>query len=109
MTKEDVLAAFDDALRLPEVEKSGNILSDELKRRAARFAVHDRQGLVEAVRQWLESRDEVLAIQAAVLIREFRLSELRDSIKRIREEVAAGGFMRPSSIWIFDKAIASLE
>ena len=109
MGKADVLAAFDDVLRLPEAEKSGNILADELKRRASGFVTHDRQGLVEAVREWLESHDEVLTIQAAVLIREFHLSELRESTKRIREEVAAGGFMRPSSIWIFDKAIAGLE
>lgn len=109
MGKADVLAAFDDALRLPEAEKSGNILADELKRRAARFADRDRRGLVEAVEQWLESRDELLAVQGAVLVREFRLRELREVTKRVRDEVASGGFMRPSSTWIFDKAIASLD
>lgn len=108
MSKADVLESFNLALLQPGVEKSGNILADELKRRAAAFLSNDRGGLVDAVSEWLDSRDDVRVIQAAVLIGEFRLSELLEATRRVRAEVASGVFMRPSSTWIFDKAIEKL-
>ena len=75
MTKEDVLQSFGVALDTPGAEKDGNVLADELRRRAARFVTKDRSGLVEATREWLCSNGSVLALQAAVLMREFHLVE----------------------------------
>jgi hypothetical protein len=109
MSKEDVMADFRIALQLPGVEKSGNILAEELKRRATRYVDRDRTGLVGAVKDWLEARDDLLTVQAAVLIREFKLDELKDSMRRIRNEVAAGAFLKPTSVWIFDRALESLD
>jgi hypothetical protein len=109
MTKEDVLASFECALHSPGVEKSGNILADELKKRAARYVSTDRVGLVKAVDEWLESRDGILATQAAVLIRDFRLVELREATQRVRDEVARGTFTSPTAVWLFDDALKSLS
>lgn len=109
MSKDEVLAAFDEALRRPEAAKSGNLLADELRRRASVFAMADRVSLVEAVREWLDSHDELLAMQAAVLAREFLLGELREAIERVRNEVASGEFMKPSSTWLFDRTLESLK
>lgn len=108
MTKADVLESFNIALLQPGAGKSGNLLADELRRRASQFVSVDRQGLVDAVGEWLESREDVRVIQAAVLIREFRLKELLEPMTRIRAEVASGAFMQPSSCWIFDRAIEKL-
>lgn len=109
MAKQEVLASFEMARRIPGVEKSGNVLADELNKRAARYVKADRAGLVDAVGEWLESYDEVLAVQAAILVREFQLNELRDATQRIRDEVALGRFMKPRSVWIFDRALESLS
>jgi hypothetical protein len=109
MSTRDVLADFRSALRVPGVEKSGNILADELRRRADRYIVNDRAALVGAVREWLDARDELLTVQAAILAREFSLAELRDVIQHIRDEVAAGTALRPSYLWLFDKALKQIE
>jgi hypothetical protein len=42
MSKDEVLRTFNDALGLPESERSGNLLSDELKPRASAFVTTDR-------------------------------------------------------------------
>ena len=105
----EILADFRSALHLPGVEKSGNILADELKRRAQRYLEKDRVGLVDAVEEWLEARDELLTVQAAILVREFRLVELRDKLEGIRDEVAAGAILRRSYLWLFDRALESLD
>ncbi|HEV2952460.1 MAG TPA: hypothetical protein VG015_00010 [Candidatus Dormibacteraeota bacterium] len=109
MGKAEVLSAFEEALELPESAKSGNLLADELRRRASFFAARDRDGLVGAVQEWLEARDELLTVQAAVLVREFRLVELHDVTRQVRNEVALGTFMKPSSTWLFDKTLDSLK
>ncbi len=108
MTKEDVLRSFSMALETPAAEKDGNVLADELQRRAARFVTKDRAGLVEATRDWLCSNDAVLALQAAVLVREFHLVELREETERVHRKVASGVFMKPSSAWVFEQAVRSL-
>lgn len=94
MAKTNVLASFQTALSMPEAENSGNLLADELRRRAVNFLSRDRASLVEAVRDWLVSHDELLATQAAVLVGEFQLQELREATKRVRDEVASGSFMK---------------
>jgi hypothetical protein len=108
MAKEDVLRSFGLALATQSAVKDGNVLADELRRRAATFATRDRMGLVDAVREWLVSRDAVLALQAVVLVREFHLIELRDETEQVRQEVISGAFMRPSSAWIFERTLRSL-
>lgn len=107
--KEDVLASFRSALETPGAEKSGNILADDLKCRAARYLAQDRASLVEAVSEWLTSGDALLVTQAAILVQEFQLRELRADIERVRTEVIAGRLMHPSSTWVFDNALDRLR
>lgn len=109
MTKEDVLASFEVAWLNPATAKDGSVLADELERRAAVFVVSDRTGLVDAVRDWLESKNEVRVIHAVALIQEFRLVELLEPIKTVRASVVSGAFGHRSSIWLFDRAIESLK
>ncbi len=109
MSKAQVLSAFEEALELPEAAKSGNLLAEELRRRASAFVLTDRDGLIEAVRDWLDSGEEILTVQASVLAREFQLRELRGAIERVRNDVASGVFLKPSSTWLFDKTLDSLQ
>jgi hypothetical protein len=109
MSKAEVLSVFEEALELPESAKSGNLLADELRRRASFLAARDRDGLVGAVQEWLDARDELLTVQAAVLVREFRPVELQDLTRQVRDEVASGTFMKPASTWPFDKTLDSLK
>jgi len=107
--KEEILASFRSALETPGAERSGNIIAEELKWRAARYLADDRAILVEAISDWLNSGDELLVTQAAVLIQEFQLRELQADIERVRTDVVAGRLMKPSSAWIFDRALDRLR
>ncbi len=91
---------------MPAAEKSGNLHAEELRRRALPFLNRDRDGLVEAICACLASNDDLVAAQAAVLVREL---QLREASKRVRDEAASGSFMKPSSVWLFDRTLESLE
>jgi hypothetical protein len=108
VSKESALAELAGSLEDPATEKDGNLLAESLRQRARRLVQSDRAGLTAALRQWLEARDDVLSIQAAILIGDLRLSELRSALHQVRNEVAAGRGLRPTSLWMFDKAIATL-
>ncbi len=109
MGKEAALDELAVPLEDPATEKDGNILAELLYQRARRLLGSDRPGLVEALRDWLEKRDDVLSIQAVILVRDLRLTELRSLIGELREEVASGRALRPTSLCLFDKALASLD
>ncbi|TMC45247.1 MAG: hypothetical protein E6J25_02720 [Chloroflexi bacterium] len=108
MSKESALAELAGSLEDPAIEKDGNLLAESLRQRARRLLQSDRSGLTAALRQWLEVRDDVLSIQSAILIGDLRLSELRSALHQVRNEVAAGRALRPTSLWLFDTAIATL-
>jgi hypothetical protein len=108
MSKDDVLADFAIDLADPDAQRDGNMLSERLLARSRRLIGVDRPGLVSALAQWLEAADPVLPVQAAVLARELRLVELREVIVRVRDGISAGSALRPTSAWIFDRAVEAL-
>jgi len=108
VSKKTALAELVTALEDPAAEKDGNILAELLHQKARLLLQSDRAGLIEALREWLEARDDILSVQAALLIGDFQLAELRAELEHIRNEVAARQALRPSSMWLFDKALARI-
>lgn len=109
MSTDQVINEFGWALVSPGVDKDGNVLAHELERRASMFLATHRASLIEVTRDWLERRDELLTVQAAVLVGRLRLGELTPQIIAVREDVVAGTFLRPSSVWVLDRVIARLD
>jgi hypothetical protein len=91
VTKANILESFDDALIQPAAAKSGNVLADELKLRAKQFASSDREGLVDAVGEWLASRDAVRVLKQSFSSASFILRSCNGPSKEVRAEVCPSG------------------
>lgn len=109
MSRDQVANEFGWALAASGADDDGNLLADDLERRASMFVAADRASLVEVIREMLESRDELLTVQATILAGRLDLAELMSDIVAVRAEVAAGRFLQPSSAWVFDRVIARLD
>ena len=109
MSTDQVTNEFGWALAAAAGDKDGNVLADDLARRASWFVKSDRASLIAVVRDWLECRDELLTVQGTLLVASLRLVELKNEVAGVRADVAAGRFLEPSSLWLFDRAIARLS
>ncbi len=108
MSIDQVTNEFGWALAAAAGDKDGNVLADDLARRASWFVESDRASLITVVRDWLECRDELLTVQGTLLAGSVRLVELKDEVEDVRADVVAGRFLEPSSVWLFDRVIARL-
>jgi hypothetical protein len=91
MAKADVLLALQGDLANPGALKSGEALQGYVLSTCRRALVAgDRPGLLAALRDWLELRQEPQTMLAVTVARKERLTELEPEIQALRAEVQAG-------------------
>jgi hypothetical protein len=109
MSKEEVLADFQMARDNEDYRKDGDLLFDDLLKRAKRLVVQDREGLVDALRYWMSLRDEYLTEMAIILTGELLLKELRPDLEKIREDIISRKYYRVKYTGWVDKALEALS
>jgi hypothetical protein len=75
---------------------------EKLRAIVSSFIASRRNLVVDALREWLASAEEVSVIQAAILTKEFRLRELAGPLAGARDDLAGKG---SKSTWILDEAL----
>jgi len=73
MSKEDILVMFQTDFDNPASFKSGEYLREYIFKRAKNIILTDRNGLVDALNEWIKSRTEPRTMLAVYLARELRM------------------------------------
>ena len=92
MTKTEVLEQLETDITDPGSYKSGEYLRTHVLSRAKAISSMDRDGLVEAMREWLGMRSEPKTMIAVMVSEKLRLKELKSDIETLREDVFAGKY-----------------
>ncbi|GAC1337791.1 MAG: hypothetical protein NVSMB29_02680 [Candidatus Dormibacteria bacterium] len=89
--KDAVLAVFERSF-----ESRVEALSHDMRTYAGAVVDESREGLVDALRDWLESDEQARMTVAVELAAALRLDELRDDIAEIRDSLAADPELAPA-------------
>lgn len=87
MTKESVLNELLEIENDKRFEKQGNLMFFEMLDRLKILIVTDRNGVIDAMRYWLSSKDLGSRETAENLSRFLLLKELRPELEQIRKEI----------------------
>lgn len=109
MTKEDVLRLFETDLSDPGSYKSGEYLRDHVMTHAKAILADNRESLIEALRQWIESRSEPRTMVAVSIARRLGLTELREDVTSLKCDVEAGKYFPSFYIGTINRALKALE
>lgn len=91
MAKSDVLSAFQSDLDNPGSLKSGEYLEEQiLKTVRCALRAGDRDGVIDALREWLSLGREPETMLAVTAAKQEQLTELVPEIKTLRTDVQAG-------------------
>lgn len=90
MSKEDVLAIFESVGNDPAYDYWGNLFSEHVKKHAKALVNKDREGLIEALREWIWMRSGPETMLAVEIAGELKLHELKPEIETLRNDIAAG-------------------
>ena len=110
MSKEEALRLLETDINDPGAEKSGEYLEEHVITRSERLLkANNREGLLNALRDWLLSRSEPRTMLAITVARKFLLSELKSEIAIIRSEIANGNLFLPFYLKEVDEALKALS
>lgn len=105
MSKEYVLAVLEGDINNPGSYKSGEYLEESVFRHSTEIIQTDRQGLVEALKEWIEAKEEPHTMLAVRIARRLRLMEMIPQIKDLRDEIARGGVFPKFYLRYIDEAL----
>lgn len=105
MSKEEILLILEGDINNPGSSKSGEYLEEHVLRHSAEIVQTDRQGLVEALKEWIEAKEEPRTMLAVRIARKLGLLELIPQIKDLREEIAHGGVFPKFYLRYIDEAL----
>lgn len=108
MSKADILARFASDLSDPGAEKSGEYLEMHVMQHARQAATTDREGLIEALREWIHLRREPETMLAVTAVQELCLVELADDLRQLRDEIEASTVFKPHYRAPVDEALSVL-
>jgi hypothetical protein len=75
---------------------------------ARQAAATDREGLVEALREWIHLRRDPETMLAVSVVQDLELSELAGDLQQLRDEIAASAVFKPHYQAPVDEALAVL-
>lgn len=88
MGKEEILTILESDIRDPGSYKSGEYLEEHAMRHASNIVEIDRQGLVEALIEWINTKTEPRTMLAVRIAQQLKLAELMNPIRMLRNEIA---------------------
>jgi hypothetical protein len=102
----DVLELLEMDMSDPGSVKSGEYLRDHVLQHVRSALTTDRSGVVDALREWLNSRSEPRTMLAVSVARKLGLKELKTEVELIRDEVLNG---RIFPMFYLDRINAALD
>ncbi len=110
MAKFDVVQALQSDLDNPASFKSGEYLEDRILRSVRRaLAAGNRDGVLDALREWLNLRQEPHTMLAVTAAKKEQLSELAPEIQALRTDVCAGRALQKFYLRWIDEALHAVE
>lgn len=91
METNEVLGLLENELFDPGGLKSGEYLEEHVRRRSASIVRSDRQGLIEALRYWIETRSEPRTMLAVSVAKDLGLVELTPDIRQLKKDIEHRG------------------
>lgn len=109
MTKEDVLLEFETAALNPGAKYSGNEYEEYVLKRAKRLIVTDRTVVIEALKYWLQLRDDSGTMIAVDLIGILVIPELKRDLEELKAEIENGKVFFPYYSEPVKKALKAID
>jgi hypothetical protein len=109
MSKEDILILLDTAMTDPGSYKSGEYLEEHAFDYLNKIINSDREGIIEALREWIGLRSEPETMLAVRLARRLKISEVIPQIKKLRKEVDKGNVFMRYYLTSIDQALDVLQ
>ena len=108
MAKNDILELFETDMTDPGSWKSGEYLKDHVLQHATNVLSNDRDGLIDALHEWLKARSEPRTTIAVTVARKLGLKELRPDIEELRRDVDNGQYFPRFYLENIDATLKSL-
>jgi hypothetical protein len=109
MSKEDVLAILESDISNPGSYKSGEYLEEHTISHAVDVLQNDKQGLIEALMDWIETQSEPRTVLAVRVAKNLGLVELKPQIFELRHKIDTGKVFPRFYLRYIDEALNALE
>lgn len=108
MVKDEVLVILESDINNPGSYKSGEFLEQHVLRHASSIIKTDRVSLIDALKEWIQTKTEPRAMLAVKVAQKLKLEELKPEIVQLRNEVSAGKNFPLFYLRYFDEALKNL-
>lgn len=108
MTKEEVLAAFEKDIQRGD-PRMGESITEDLKKTARILIIKDRDGVIEALRCYLNSREHGLTLTAVSIIIAVKPQELKPDLEYLQAEIESGKVFNPSFNYLVNLALKNIS
>jgi hypothetical protein len=105
MSKEDVLGILESDMSNPGSYKSGVYLEEHTLSHAAAVLQKDKQGLIEALMDWIETQSEPRTMLAVRLAKKLGLAELKPQLLELRHKIDTGKVFPKFYLKYIDEAL----
>ncbi|WP_366921798.1 hypothetical protein MFMK1_002214 [Metallumcola ferriviriculae] len=109
MSKEDVLAILESDIFNPGSYKSGEYLEEHALSHAVDVLQNDRQGLIEALMDWIETQSEPRTMLAVRIAKNLGLVELKPQILELGHKIDSGKVFPRFYLRYIDETLNELE
>ena len=109
MSKEDILILLDTAMTDPGSIKSGEYLEEHAYEYLRRVLHFDREGITQALCEWIDRRTEPETMLAVRLARRLKVIEVKPHIANLRKEVDRGEVFMRFYLLTIDQALDELN
>lgn len=109
MGKEEILTILESDVQDPGSYKSGEYLEEHALRHASYIVETDRQGLVEALTEWINAKTEPRTMLAVTIAQKLKLKELMNPIRMLRNEIAHGNVFPSFYLRYIDEALEGMK
>jgi len=111
MSKEDVLTEFEKICNKEEYSRAenGNFLLEDILQNARNLVNIDRDGLIGALRNWLELRKVGRTEYAMSIAEDLKLKELKPDIEAVRNDIILRRYYPVADTYWTDRALKALE
>jgi len=109
MSKEDVLAILESDISDPGSYKSGEYLEEHALRHSVKILQTDKQGLIEALRDWIGTQSEPRTMLAVRVAKNLGLVELIPQILELKHEIDSGRVFPKFYLRYMDEALTELR